>query len=162
MLLNLKSVALSTLLGLACAPVGAHFSLRRSQAPPGIYLDRFAVPSYPPLARLAGIEGEVHVQYGLDKDCTLVTSKVSGGPVELKDPVLRFVYDGPEFRFSGCDAEPRQVEVIFRFALEGEPTNQWAPTHLSLVEPFTIALSTAPPDLKSLGLTRAHGAREKH
>lgn len=120
----------------------------------GAHLKRFIIPAYPPLARLAGVTGVVAVGVQLDELCNNQDTFELEGPGELQMAIRRAFRNDSQSDFTGCAGQARQGWLHFKFSLEGEPSNEWAPTHVRQLPGNTIEISTRPPDLKSLGLMR--------
>jgi hypothetical protein len=114
---------------------------------------RLAIPRYSELARLSGSEGKVYVEWTVDEQCHITGGPgITGDSAILRDSVQRALgYEVPLFL---CDGHAGNLVVTFAFSLAGEPTNEWSPTHVRFRRPSTVEISTRPPDLKSLGLTK--------
>ena len=88
-------------------------------------LCKFVAPRYPPIARQAVIQGNVHVQVD-------VGSNGVPGDIDILDQAHRILGESAvtalkNWRFcspSG-NTEPHKVTVTFIFKLEGEPTQSW-------------------------------------
>jgi hypothetical protein len=122
-------------------------------------LQKIIAPWYPPLARLAGIQGVVPVSLRIGSECEIQHATVSGGPALLQKAVERSIrnpYVG--LRFQSCGGDPKPVEIVFRFVLSGQNTNKWAPTYVHVqttASGYEIEIKTSPGDLAALGLTKA-------
>jgi hypothetical protein len=87
---------------------------------PHICLERFIVPPYPSLARLAEMEGIVRAQFKVrevEGECSTEGPKISGGTPELQDAVIRAFQNG--WKFASCGKSPTQLDIMFDFALGG-------------------------------------------
>lgn len=123
-------------------------------------ISRFIAPIYPPLARLANIQGRLTVNYVLDDECHILNRKVvSGSPVILETAILRTIMNGDVgLQFGPCEpGQPRHLTMYFDFILRGDPTNKWTPTHVlvrSVTDGYDVEIVTQPGDLHALGLTK--------
>jgi TonB family protein len=119
--------------------------------------DTFAVPPYPYLARLAATEGTIHARVKLDDNCNVTDIVLGTGPPSLVDAVTPALYGGRlPLRFRPCTSDrARDVQLSYIFSLEGQATNEWSPTYVSVSgngSSFAIKITTTPPDLDALGL----------
>lgn len=125
-------------------------------------IKKFIAPRYPPIARFAGIQGNVQVALTLADDCSFRAVKVNGGADVLQSAIERSIRN-PEvgLAFQSCSAEKaRQLRLVFEFTLEGAPTNKWAPTYVQVNDSpdgYEIEIRTNPGDLSKFGLTRKQG-----
>ncbi len=124
-------------------------------------LEQLRIPPYPYLARLAETEGTIGVDVSLDTQCGVTGVKVGKGDPRLKEEVMRSFYEDPAvpLRFHPCAmSEPVVVHISYVFSLQGQATNQWSQSEASVTtdhgRSFNIAIMTAPPDLKALGLQK--------
>ena len=134
-----------------------------SRASPAVdfpVLEHVTVPPYPVLARLAGTEGAVLVDVGMDAQCDVTKIEVEKGEPRLIEAVKRSLYEESiPLRFRSC-AMPQPIVVHFSyiFSLSGQPTNRWSQTYVSMTtdhgKSFNIEITTSPPDLRALGLRR--------
>jgi len=89
-------------------------------------LVRFVAPRYSPVARRAGIQGDVHVRLHLRADCGVAR-------VEIQDAHPLFHGDVTsalqQWQFRDC-AETHDPAVTVRFQLMGENSNDWAGTRI--------------------------------
>jgi TonB family protein len=128
-------------------------------------LETLTIPSYPDLARLAGITGSIPVKVRLDDKCHLTDIVFGKGPELLLQAVIVSVHGGSlPLRFRSCTSSgERDIDLLYVFLLEGQPTNEWSPTyaHVSGSESaFTISITAPPADLDDLGLERKPGTAE--
>jgi hypothetical protein len=95
-----------------------------------------SVPYYPPLARVAHLEGVVHIRVTTD-GLKVIAVKVEDGPKLLQDATEKTVQSWEFYKH-----EPTSFEVIFRYKIVDDPhPNLYGPTVL-LRLPLEVEVST--------------------
>jgi TonB family protein len=104
-------------------------------------LCRFVAPRYSAIARQAVIKGDVHLQVDVASDGTPTN-------ITILDQANRILGESAvtaikDWRFCPLlQKESHRIVVTFRFELDGEPTQKWAPTSVSFDAPATVIIST--------------------
>lgn len=111
-------------------------------------LTNLLLPSYPPLARIGRVQGDVIVAAELDSKCQVSTSQIVAGHPLLNSAVLEAVRG---WHFTSCAAGGGKVDAAFHFVLAepDEPTSDssdWAPTHFEMTGPYEFQIKTVAPD----------------
>jgi len=136
------------ILTLVAARPGSEAPIRQGSSSPQagspLCLCSFVAPTYPPVARINNIQGVVRLRLSFDSNGNLEHSQVlEGGHVLLADSPAEAV-KGWRACPSPETQENRQVDVTFRYVLQGTPTQYWAATKVSFQPPGTVVVETAP------------------
>ena len=105
---------------------------------------KFLVPGYPPLARQACIQDDIKATVHIRADGTVQSVSGGGHPREpddvLYEPVLQALKTW-EFEPTGS---PEELQITFRFVLEGARVTGYSATRVSGELPDLIQISTNP------------------
>lgn len=131
---------------LVCAGVLTHAAnAAPAQTVPDIFVTSFRMDAYPPLARQANVDGDVTAVLHLNGDGTVAAITDVNGPDLLRgeiDMVRSWAFIVP-------DRRPRQLAIILRYSLRGEPRRE-ASTLIKASLPYLIEITTNP-STESLG-----------
>jgi TonB family protein len=96
-----------------------------TQDSPDFYIASLQMPCYPPLARLARVQGQAKVQIDVGKDGTVTSAEAIEGNAILKAPAVSNLRT---WKFSvGQGGDPsRRTTVLFEYKLEGDPLGRGA------------------------------------
>lgn len=130
MLLPMLLIAITA----SCAAYGA-----TAQTIPDVFVTGFRMDAYPPLARQASIEGDVTAVIHLSGDGTVSAITDIAGPDLLRGEVDVI----KTWQFIVPDRKARQLAVILRYALKGEPRKD-ASTFIKASLPYLIEITTNP------------------
>lgn len=132
----------------------ALYSRRTTRSADVPRLAKFVAPVYPPLARQAGVQGEVRVAAHVDSNCQVAKIDFRGsaplGPSSTTNDngqiLLRAAAEDAikRWHFSSCKGDLSPVAINVRFILAGEKTDGWAPTEVTLSSPLTVEITTEP------------------
>ncbi len=110
-----------------------------AQAVPDVFVTSFRMDAYPPLARQASIEGDVTAVVHLNGDGTVVAITDVNGPDLLRGEMDMI----RQWNFIVPDRKPRELAVILRYTLKGEPRRD-ASTLIRASLPYLIEITTNP------------------
>ncbi len=110
-----------------------------AQVVPDVFVTGFRMDAYPPLARQSSIEGDVTAVIHLNGDGTVSAITNISGPELLRGEVdvIR------TWNFLVPDHKARELAVILRYALKGEPRRD-ATTSIKASLPYLIEITTNP------------------
>ncbi len=121
-----------------------------AQVMPDVFVTGFRMDAYPPLARQSSVEGDVTAVIHLNGDGSVAGITNVSGPDLLRGEVdvIR------TWNFIVPDHKARELAVILRYSLKGEPRKD-ATTSIKAALPYLIEITTNPaPDAAG-----AHKAR---
>jgi TonB family protein len=133
---------LITLLAILAVPMpGPHLA----EAGNPMCLCKFIGPRYSPVARVARIQGVVQVKVSIDPAGNPGDMSVleEGHPL-LQEAAIRALKN---WRFCPPPpaSAPHEITVLFRFRLDGNGTDAWAPTEITFQAPATVEIVAPPP-----------------
>jgi hypothetical protein len=110
-----------------------------AQTVPDVFVTSFRMDAYPPLARQANVDGDVTAVLHLNGDGSVAAITDVNGPDLLRgeiDMVRSWAFLVP-------DRRPRQLAIILRYSLRGEPRRE-ASTLIKASLPYLIEITTNP------------------
>lgn len=110
-----------------------------TQTVPDVFVTGFRMDAYPPLARQASIEGDVTAVLHLSGDGSVSAITDISGPDLLRGEVDVM----KTWQFLVPDHKSRQLAVILRYSLKGEPRKD-ASTFIKASLPYLIEITTNP------------------
>lgn len=110
-----------------------------AQVVPDVFVTSFRMDAYPPLARQASIEGDVTAVIHLNGDGSVAAITDVNGPDLLRGEVDML----KTWSFIVPDRRPRQLAVILRYSLKGDPRKD-ASTLIKASLPYLIEITTNP------------------
>lgn len=110
-----------------------------AQVVPDVFVTGFRMDAYPPLARQASIEGDVTAVIHLSGDGTVSSITDVNGPDLLRGEVDLI----KSWQFIVPDRKARQLAVILRYSLKGEPRRD-ASTFIKASLPYLVEITTNP------------------
>lgn len=110
-----------------------------AQTVPDVFVTGFRMDAYPPLARQANVSGDVTAVLHLNGDGSVAAITDVNGPDLLKGEIDSL----KSWQFLVPDRRPRQLAVILRYALRGEPRRE-ASTLIKASLPYLIEITTNP------------------
>lgn len=110
-----------------------------AQTVPDVFVTSFRMDAYPPLARQANVSGDVTAVLHLNGDGSVAAITDVSGPDLLKGEIDSL----KSWAFLVPDRRPRQLAVILRYSLRGEPRRE-ASTLIKASLPYLIEITTNP------------------
>lgn len=128
------------LLLLACAGLLTNAAKAApAQTVPDVFVTNFRMDAYPPLARQANVDGDVTAVLHLNGDGTVAAITDINGPDLLRGEIDMV----KSWEFIVPDRRPRQLAIILRYSLRGEPRRD-ASTLIKASLPYLIEITTNP------------------
>jgi hypothetical protein len=90
---------------------------RRETTENGVVLTTLAPPEYPPIARIARIQGEVRVNLSIRKDGGVEAAQAINGPILLRKPSLASARNS-KFEYDGCADTATSYSLTYEFEVE--------------------------------------------
>jgi len=110
-----------------------------AQVVPDVFVTSFRMDAYPPLARQANVSGDVTAVLHLNGDGSVAGITDVSGPDLLKGEVDLL----KTWEFIVPDRKPRQLAVVLRYSLKGDPRRE-ASTLIRASLPYLIEITTNP------------------
>jgi hypothetical protein len=127
------------LLILSCGLLVHAVAATPAQTVPDVFVTSFRMDAYPPLARQANVDGDVTAVLHLNGDGTVAGITDVNGPDLLRGEVDMV----RSWAFLVPDRRPRQLAIILRYSLRGEPRRE-ASTLIKASLPYLIEITTNP------------------
>ena len=135
------AILFAALTTLRCAVVEESFAQAAAgpgAAQSGVVLVKLFGPVYPPIARTAGIKGEVVLALGIRRDGSVESANVVSGPPLLQQAAMDSAQQS-QFECRGCGEAVTPYSIVYTFQLDStEQKGQYFPKVTQLQNHITL------------------------